>query len=343
MGRDSWLPLLRAISDGASHSAEELTATLAIPIADINLQIETLHGLGLSVLGNPSKGFRLPYPIDLLDAAELIVSLPEWCHERIVSYEVAGQVDSSNTRLLAQPRPEDGQIRVFLAEYQTAGRGRRDRTWVSPPASGICLSLAVGIGGTPSDLAALPLALGVATRRALTKLRIEPVGLKWPNDLMGEGKLAGILVELRHDADNRLHLVAGLGLNYRLPDSQSAAMTDKWSDIFSMCDGAPPSRKELVQQILPEWVSALDIFVLQGLAPFLMEFRLADVCMNQQVDLVSETSTTHGVCRGIADDGCLFLQSGEETHRIIAGDISLRPAKAERWPRRDLIAWWARK
>ncbi|MCH9026988.1 MAG: biotin--[acetyl-CoA-carboxylase] ligase [Proteobacteria bacterium] len=338
MGQDRWLPVLRIISDGVSHSAAELAATLAIPIADINLQIETLRGLGLKVLGNPNKGFRLPYPVDLFDAAELVASLPEWCHERIVSCEVAGEVDSSNTRLLEQTPPEDGQVRVFLAEYQSAGRGRRGRNWLSPPASGICLSLAVAFDGSPHNLAALPLALGVATRRALTKLGIEPVGIKWPNDLVAKGKLAGILVELRNTADNRLHLVAGLGLNYRLPGPRGEAMAGEWRDVAGMGNGAPPSRSSLVQQILPEWVAALDIFMLQGLKPFLKELRRADVCRDQQVDLVSDTGITHGVCRGIADDGCLLLEAEGEIQRIVAGDISLRPTRAEGWPRRGLIA-----
>ncbi len=343
MGRDSWLSLLTVMSDGVSHSAAELALTLAIPVAEIDLQIDTLRSLGLKVLGNPNKGFRLPYPVDLFDAAVLMQSLPKWCHERIASCEVAGQVDSSNSRLLEQAPPEDGKVRVFLAEYQSAGRGRRGRNWLSPPASGICFSLAVAFDEPPENLAALPLALGVATRRALTKLGMEPVGIKWPNDLMAGGKLAGILVELRKTTDERLHLVAGLGLNYRLPKTRAGAMAGEWRDIAGLVDGAPPSRNSLVQQILPEWVAALDIFMLQGLAPFLQELRSADVCRDQQVELVSDASITHGVCRGIADDGCLLLQSDGKIQRIIAGDISLRPVRAERWPHRDLIAWWARK
>lgn len=343
MGRDSWLPLFGAISDGAPHSVNDLAATLAIPTADVDLQIETLRGLGLNVLGNPNKGFRLPYPVDLLDAAELIAGLPKWCRERIDSCEVAGQVDSSNTRLLDQATPADGQVQVFLAEYQTAGRGRRGRNWLSPPASGICLSIGVGLGDSPQNLEALPLALGVATRRAMAKLGIAPVGIKWPNDLMADGKLAGMLVEVRNTAVDRLHLVAGLGLNYRLPDSQTHAMSAEWSDVAGMTDGTPPSRNRLVQQILPEWMVALDMFMLQGLSPFLHELRLADVCRNRQVGLISDTSMTHGVCRGVAADGCLLLESEGKIHRIIAGDISLRPARAERWSRRDPMAWRARK
>ena len=87
MGHDCWLPVLRIISDGATHSEEELAVTLAIPCADINLQIKTLRGLGLTVRGNPKKGFRLPYPVDLFDAPELIAGLPKWCRERIAFCE----------------------------------------------------------------------------------------------------------------------------------------------------------------------------------------------------------------------------------------------------------------
>ena len=61
MGQDRWLPVFRIISDGGTHPAAELAATLAIPIADIHLQVETLRGLGLKVLGDPKNGFRLPY------------------------------------------------------------------------------------------------------------------------------------------------------------------------------------------------------------------------------------------------------------------------------------------
>ena len=103
-----------------------------------------------------------------------------------------------NRRLLDEGPPASGQLRVSIAEHQTAGRGRRGRRWQSPPGGGIWLSVSWLFDRQPPELTALGLAAGLAVRRALVGAGIGGVMLKWPNDLVhGDRKLGGVLAELR--------------------------------------------------------------------------------------------------------------------------------------------------
>ena len=114
---------------------------------------------------------------------------------------------------------------VVLAEHQTGGRGRRGRAWIAPPGGAICLSLAWQYPDLPADLSALSLVVGVAAVNALASLGVAGVRLKWPNDLVtADGKLGGILIEMRAEAGGPVHLVVGLGSNVMLDEAARAAV-----------------------------------------------------------------------------------------------------------------------
>ena len=119
--------------------------------------------------------------------------------------EVFGEIDSTNSYLLNVPPPPAGRFRVAIAEHQTGGRGRMDRRWVSPAATGLCLSIAYTFTDTPSDLSCATLAVGIAIAEALEEIGILGIGLKWPNDLVFRGgKLGGILTELRSNRGSEI-------------------------------------------------------------------------------------------------------------------------------------------
>src|SRR5690606_19392107 len=93
-------------------------------------------------------------------------------------------LDSTNRYLLETPAASRGALHVALADSQHAGRGRRGRHWIAPPGAGLCLSVALTVRRGPRDRPALPLAAGVAVRRAIAAAAGIEVGLKWPNDLV---------------------------------------------------------------------------------------------------------------------------------------------------------------
>ncbi len=129
-------------------------------------------------------------------------SLSHGVRERVRRLEVAWSTGSTNTVLLSRPNPPGGSSEVMLAEYQTAGRGRRGRAWLAPPGGAVCMSMSWTFRDVPADLSALGLVIGVCEVRALHALGVTSAKLKWPNDLLvDERKLGGILIELRAESD----------------------------------------------------------------------------------------------------------------------------------------------
>ena len=127
--------------------------------------------------------------------------------------EVFPEIESTSSFLLAQPGPPAGKARVAMAEHQMSGRGRFGRRWISPPLSGLCMSMAYTFARKPSQLPGLTLAAGIAVIDALTGLTIEGVDLKWPNDLIArDRKLGGILTEARQNRADGTTVVIGIGV-----------------------------------------------------------------------------------------------------------------------------------
>lgn len=273
-------------------------------------------------------------PASLLEYDEQLIRslLDEATDRRLEILDLLGECESSNAELLAVDAPAPGRIRVLIAEHQTAGRGRRGGAWQSPPGSGLCLSIAFRFGAEVAMLPALPLVLGVASRRALQDLGVRGVGLKWPNDLMADGKLAGLLVELRGHTAGDLHVVAGIGINVCLPPAvvdELSAQDNGVTDLNSLSD-TPPDRNQLAAAIIGRWSEAISLLIAHGLEPFAAEWAEADICRGRKAVLVSDQGKVTGTCCGIDEQGRLLFDVDGRIQRLIVGDISLRLTPMEK-------------
>jgi len=180
----------------------------------------------------------------------------------------------------------------------------------------------------PAAMGALSLAVGVAVRRALLSLGIEGVRLKWPNDLVtAQGKLGGILIELRTESAGPVHAVIGIGLNVTLASELRAQLREAGApavDLSTLAPGAIPARAALVAAMLNEGVSSIDVFARQGFASFRDEFHTADALRDCPVTLQGSGPVHSGVARGVDADGALLVAAEGQVHRIIAGEVSVR-------------------
>lgn len=249
---------------------------------------------------------------------------------RLEILEVFSEIESTNSYLMDQPVPPPGRFRVALADYQTAGRGRLDRTWESPPSSGLCLSLAYTFQTVPTRVPALTLALGISVVEALHCLGITDIGLKWPNDIMAlGGKLGGILTEARNSGDE-LTVVAGVGLNVELPESMripdEADFRNGIADLKD-CAGTPPSRESLSVAVIESLFDCMIRFESDGFAPFQNEWQKYDWLYGKQVVVDRPDDQQSGVADGVDNNGALIIRSGSEQYRVIAGSVTL----AEGW------------
>ena len=261
-----------------------------------------------------------------LDAESIrapIADVPGACLEIL---EVFSEIESTNSYLLDQPAPPPGRFRVALADSQTAGRGRMDRTWQSPPSSGLCLSMAYTFRKVPAKLPALTLSLGVGVVEALQRFGIDGISLKWPNDIIADGgKLGGILTEARHGRSNNVTVVAGVGLNVDLPDDMQALdeppLTNRIVDLGN-CTDKPPSREELSVAVIESLFECLVRFESDGFAAFRDDWQKYDWLFGRQIAVARLDEHYSGIADGVDDDGALIIRTDKGRRRVIDGTVT---------------------
>ncbi len=318
--------LIRLLADGHFHSGEALAQRFGVSRAAVWKQVQGLSGLlDMEVHAVRGRGYRLARPLELLDPETIRSALPAATCARLSALEVHTSIDSTNSHLMRAAVEGAPSGQVCLAEQQTTGRGRRGRHWVSPFGSNIYLSILWRYPQAPMELSGLSLAAGLATVRALAAQGVQGVGLKWPNDVLWQGKkLAGLLLEVSGESGGPSQVVLGLGLNTRLSARQGEAIEQPWVDLASVPGGQGISRNALAAALLEQLLAALAGFHHQGLSPLLDEWNRNDLYRGKRVQLRMGERVVEGIHRGIDGSGALLLDSGDGVHAFHAGEVSLR-------------------
>jgi BirA family transcriptional regulator, biotin operon repressor / biotin---[acetyl-CoA-carboxylase] ligase len=325
------LPLVARVfaelANGEFHSGEQLAEKLGVSRGAVWKAAESLRELGATLHAVRNKGYRLRSGSDALDARQIAALLPEAVRSHVRSVDAAWTVDSTNSALLARPNPPLGSCEVMLAEYQTAGRGRRGRAWLAPPGGSICLSLCWVFREVPQDLGALGLVIGVCALRALRESGLEEARLKWPNDLVVEGKkLGGILIDLRAESAGPACVVIGIGLNVALGAKLLEAIGETGVSAVDLVTAGleRPSRNALAAGLITQIVRGLLAFEKEGLRSFAEEWRGADALRGRQIDVHTLEGVARGLARGIDLHGALVVETPQGVRRFISGDVTVR-------------------
>lgn len=304
-------------------SGDALARELGQTRAAIWKRIQGLRAAGVEVEGRAGEGYGLTRPVDLLDAGAIRAGLPKEAAALLHDLQVAWTVDSTNAELLRCSAPQRG-VSVLLAERQTGGRGRRGRTWASPLAAHVYLSVLRGFAGGLSRLGGLSLVAGVAVAEALHAHGVAQVGLKWPNDIVVDGhKLGGLLVEGGGEFAGPARAVIGLGINVRMPPAFAAEITQPWTDLATLL-GEDVSRNALVAWLLAALLPALDDFERDGLAPFLPRYAALDSLSGRSVRVDDNGVLHEGTALGLAEDGALRVRIEGSERVFHAGEVSVR-------------------
>lgn len=261
-----------------------------------------------------------------LDAAALQRDLA--ARAPALSVEVLAECGSTNTVLaerLATQAVASGT--VIACEFQTAGRGRRGRTWVSEGGASLTFSLLWRFGQRtgPAALSGLSLTVAVAVAQALEQMGFAGIALKWPNDLLHDGaKLGGILVEVSAPGT----AIIGIGLNVQLPPAFVATLGRPVTDLAAMTEGrfVLPDRNALLAGVLAGLSAAMERHDREGFAAFRAAWLLRHAHQGLQVSLLRDDQSiaAAGVATGVDEGGALLLRTPAGIERIHSGEVSLR-------------------
>jgi BirA family biotin operon repressor/biotin-[acetyl-CoA-carboxylase] ligase len=317
--------LLELLADGGWHSGEQLAASLGLSRAAVWKHLRRLREWGLDIERRPGAGYRLGHAPELLSEQGLRALLPAPWKERLV-LELHEQIDSTNHRLFSRLDRDGPWPRACLTEYQSAGRGRRGREWRAAYGEGICLSLAWRFEALPEGFTAMAPALAAAAAQAMEAAGAPRLQLKWPNDLLcGGRKLGGILIELRGEPPGPCAIVAGIGVNWRLPSGLRVGLDQAVTDLASECGGRPPSRNRLIADLLAAWCEALSIFPLTGFEGFRDAWEARDLLAGRRVRIEEARGATRGVAVGLDASGALRMRLADGRERLWhGGEVSLR-------------------
>jgi BirA family transcriptional regulator, biotin operon repressor / biotin---[acetyl-CoA-carboxylase] ligase len=274
-------------------------------------------------LDTASKANRLDTAskADRLDAAQ--IRLPG------VDVRVVAVCDSTNTVLVKEKRLSSPVL--LAAEEQTAGRGQRGRRWHSAPGRDISFSLARRIARPARELAALSLVAGVAAATALRALGVSQAALKWPNDLVVDGaKLGGILVETRVQGGTSLAVI-GIGINFATKPGLQRRLRRRIADVAALVSPVP-SRNEIIEKIALALLEALTAFEARGFEAAREDWLALHAHAGQRLRVrLADGRTLTGIAAGVADDGCLRLQTRSGLRAVRSGHVvSARAALAPR-------------
>lgn len=326
MSAEGRIQAIRLLSDGRWHSGEALARALGVSRAAVWKRLQGFAEWGLELQAVRGRGYRLARPLELLDVIAIRKELSAQARDGLASIELFPVLESTNQWLMSQSG--NGDTALCLAECQTAGRGRRGRGWQSPFGANLYLSLAWRFRELPAQFGALGLVVGVAVADSLTNLGLRGHGLKWPNDVLWQGrKLAGVLIEHRGEGSGPSRVVVGLGLNVRMSAGQAKDINQPWttlSEAFVVENLALPGRNALCAGLVNALVRALAIFESQGLAGFAHRWAGYDLAQGQGVTLEHDGARISGVARGIDHEGALLIEVAGQPRRYLSGDLSLR-------------------
>ena len=258
-----------------------------------------------------------------LDGVSILAGMDPAIRKQLSDLNIKDSLDSTNSALQRLPLAQQ-HATAILAEFQSAGRGRRGRQWHSPHGRNLCLSLGWKFENPLAELGCLPLVLALSAAQALARAGLKGHRVKWPNDLLLDGrKLCGCLVEVKGDAKGPCHAVLGVGINVFMPESEAANEIDQpWTDLRSQLPGC--SRNDLAALLLEELIKQLVLFEKQGFSPFRDTWAQMDGLAGRLVNVRSGSSSLQGTARGIDDQGALLLDTGKEVLSLHVGEVSVK-------------------
>ena len=318
------LQLISIMADGRFYSGAALGEKLGITRGAVWKLLKPLQTLDLEIHAVRGKGYQLSVALELLDGQYILDNLSSASRANVSKVDVLSLVDSTNEYLKRQSPKKSGQL--CLAEFQSHGKGRRGRNWVSPFGANLYLSMTWRFNKGIAAINGLSAAVALCLLDALEQAGFKQIALKWPNDLFWDKrKLGGVLIEISGEVADSCCVIIGIGINVRMPAAAWNNIDQPAVDLATLVRGDNISRNQLAVRIINQLVKGLILFDQQGFTPFYPLWLSRDILRDQPVVVENAGVLIQGIARGIDQNGALLIDTTQGRHKVLSGDVSIRP------------------
>ncbi|MCX7841552.1 MAG: biotin--[acetyl-CoA-carboxylase] ligase [Clostridia bacterium] len=324
-------------SDTGSYiSGEALSEELGVSRTAVWKHIRQLKEEGYCIEASSKKGYRLAVPVDILNSHEISYGLQtEFIGNRV---EFFSEIDSTNTyaKKVAYEGCPEGT--VIVADRQLSGKGRLGRSWDSADKKGIWMSVVLRPAIPPEDIQIITLAASTAVANAIRRATGVSVSIKWPNDIVLEGKkLCGILAEMSSEADRINFIVLGIGINVSHEEddfgeeirnsatSLKIYLNKHYKKDKSIICPEKLSRSEIIKNILAELEGVYYKIREERTDEIIKEWKKASATLGKEVRLTIKGCEHTGVARDVTPDGKLVVDCSDGKRReVVSGEVMVR-------------------
>jgi len=319
--KEEILRLLRS-ADGYI-SGQELCNRFGVSRTAVWKAINQLKEAGYEIEAQQNKGYRLMAAPDLMTEAEIKSLMhTEWVAKEVLYFDT---IDSTNTK--AQELAEKGYPSgtLVVADKQESGKGRRGRSWVSPSGTGIFMTLMIKPDINPNNASMLTLVAALAVAKAITSVTGEEAMIKWPNDIVVNGKkVCGILTEMNAQFDYINHIVVGIGINVH-NESFPEEISQMASSLMIEAGGKRFHRAQIIAETMSYFEQYYDTFLkTQDLSALVREYDELLVNRNKSVRVLDPKEPFDGKAMGITPKGELIVETWESRKLVSSGEVSVR-------------------
>lgn len=320
--RSSILDLLRNAS--GYISGEEIAKKMQVSRTAVWKHIRELKQAGYAIESHSRSGYSLVKIPDLLLPNEIKAVLQTKRFGKSIQYFDDLVSTNNAAKQFAMEGAEEGTI--IVSEAQNGGRGRLSRGWYSPSGQGIWFSIILRPKFLPQEAPKCTLMAAVAVTRAIENVLGITCGIKWPNDILYNGKkLVGILTEMNAEMDCINYIVIGVGINVNLTLHEVPEELQQVVASLSEITGTHLNRIDLFAEVLAQLEKIYDEVTYEGFTTIFNDWRKYSITLGQEVNVIGINTNFSGKAIDIDDTGALLVKTETEMKRVVAGDVSIRP------------------
>ena len=319
--KEKILGLLRGGTDYIS--GERMSEAFGVSRSMIWKVIKGLRDEGYVIDSVTNKGYKLVGVPDLVTEEEIRSVLETEIFGREI-YDFS-EIDSTNVIAKARAREGAGEGVVFIAESQTGGKGRLGKNWVSPSGTGIWMSVVVRPEIVPQEVSGITLVVGLAICKAIREVTDLPAYIKWPNDIVVNGKkVCGILTEMSAEIDRVNYVIIGIGINVnttKFPKELQEVATS-----IKIESGVQYRRKDIVAKVLMFFEEYYQQYIQgQSLVGILDAYKSLCITLKNEVSIINKSQSYRATPVDIDESGALVVKKEDGTRETItSGEVSVR-------------------